>query len=369
MAPYVDIIATEDNTVVTVTSPIGLPGSASIAALAADTPTDFQMNAGQLLHLVAPPTREIDISGLSVHASAPVAMLSGSRCASIPELTSYCDHIEQQLPPQATWDNAYVAAKFSPRGTEDDYWRVIGYEASTTVTFTPPQNGVGEVTLQRGEVYELASQEDFEITSTEPVFVGQFMVGSNYPGIPIHSSCVHPYDFLDGTGGCMDFLCPMYGGDVCVDDACVLSCSSEATCDTFCDGTPDPAGCKDQLDCLGGYCSSGSGIGDPAYSIAVPLGQYRQDYIVMTPEGYQENYLTIIARTGSAPVIDGARVNEAPISAVPTNLNGTWDIYRFPVEEGVHLLQDNAAFGVVTYGYNCDVSYAYPGGLNLEVIN
>jgi hypothetical protein len=31
-----------------------------------------------------------------------------------------------------------------------------------------------------------------------------------------------------------------------------------------------------------------------------------------------------------------------------------------------HNLTGSAPFGLTVYGYDCDVSYAYPGGLNLE---
>jgi len=54
---------------------------------------------------------------------------------------------------------------------------------------------------------------------------------------------------------------------------------------------------------------------------------------------------------------------------VPTTVNDEMDIYRIRVEPGVHELNSNQAFGVNVYGYAADVSYAYPGGLNLEIIN
>jgi hypothetical protein len=121
----------------------------------------------------------------------------------------------------------------------------------------------------------------------------------------------------------------------------------------------------------GGVCDDGgscawTGVGDPALTMAVPVRQYRNEYIVHTPEGYRSNTLTLATSTGFAPFIDGVRVTAPPISATAEPLGSDFEIYRVSVEPGSHLLQSSAGFGVVAYGYDCDVAYAYPGGLNIE---
>jgi hypothetical protein len=48
-------------------------------------------------------------------------------------------------------------------------------------------------------------------------------------------------------------------------------------------------------------------------------------------------------------------------------LLGAWAIYRPAVTGGVsHRVTSTQPVGLSAYGYDCDVSYAYPGGLNLE---
>jgi hypothetical protein len=94
--------------------------------------------------------------------------------------------------------------------------------------------------------------------------------------------------------------------------------------------------------------------------VAVPNAQFRQDYIVLTPDEYQSDYVTVIAPSGALVNLDGA-----PLSGPDASVGG-FDIYRRSVADGVHRLDSTVAFGLYAYGYDCDVSYAYPGGLNLE---
>jgi hypothetical protein len=106
-------------------------------------------------------------------------------------------------------------------------------------------------------------------------------------------------------------------------------------------------------------------IGDPAFTLAAPIEQWRRDYIVLTPQAYNSgDFLNIIAPTGSEVTIDGNIVEGwAPVA------EGTFSVAKVPVEDGTHTLVSEAQFTVVAYGYDSDVSYAYPGGLNLEAIN
>jgi len=66
--------------------------------------------------------------------------------------------------------------------------------------------------------------------------------------------------------------------------------------------------------------------------------------------------------TGATAELDGTAV-----TATPTTIAGTtWQIVRVEVAPGTHRLVSSAPSGLYVYGYGCDVSYAYPGGLNLD---
>ena len=113
--------------------------------------------------------------------------------------------------------------------------------------------------------------------------------------------------------------------------------------------------------CVNPDTGSESGIGDPALTLSVPTQQYLKEYTVLTPPGYTENYINIIAPAGAGITIDGQPLN-APlkqIGALP------WGVARAKVTTGVHTIKGKKKVGLTAYGYDCDVSYAYPGGLRL----
>ncbi len=104
-----------------------------------------------------------------------------------------------------------------------------------------------------------------------------------------------------------------------------------------------------------------TGIGDPSFAIGVATVQYRKDYIFLTPLDYRQNYVNIMYPTGVEVALDGV-----PLALELKPLGNTgWNVQTIPVVPGVHQLSSTAQFGVTAYGYDCDVSYAYPGGMNL----
>ncbi|MCX7958796.1 MAG: hypothetical protein N3B13_07090, partial [Deltaproteobacteria bacterium] len=52
-----------------------------------------------------------------------------------------------------------------------------------------------------------------------------------------------------------------------------------------------------------------------------------------------------------------------------TQIPGTqYGVYRFKALSGVYELNANNPVSIIVYGYHQDVSFAYPGGLDLKVI-
>lgn len=103
-------------------------------------------------------------------------------------------------------------------------------------------------------------------------------------------------------------------------------------------------------------------LGDPAMILAVPIIQYRDTYLVLTPAGYQEDWLTVVRPVGAEVRLDGVPL--APGGFRPFGF-GAYEYAWIPVEDGPHVLEGDLPFGLMAHGYSTAVSYGYPAGLNL----
>lgn len=110
-------------------------------------------------------------------------------------------------------------------------------------------------------------------------------------------------------------------------------------------------------------CDSRPGtIGDPAFMIDVPESQFRSDYVIYTPSGYQQDWLNIVKPTGATVEIDGTALSQSGDEIASSG----FEVVRKEVQPGTHKVTSSEPIGLYSYGFECDVSYAYPGGLDLK---
>lgn len=116
---------------------------------------------------------------------------------------------------------------------------------------------------------------------------------------------------------------------------------------------------------VAGSLAGGSSNGDPSMVQAVPVEQYLDQYVVLVPSTWVNDYVVLVRETGATVEVDGA-----PITTgwAPAGASG-YEVTRHAVADGVHVLTGSAPFGVITVGYDSYDSYAYPGGLNQQIIN
>ncbi len=115
---------------------------------------------------------------------------------------------------------------------------------------------------------------------------------------------------------------------------------------------------------------AGGGTGDPAMALAVPVEQFRTDYMFHAPIEYESNYVDVTAMMGSTVTLDGMALTFTPIGTTGYGVARVYPLTAGPGGDGNHSIQGDMPFGITVYGYGQYTSYWYPGGLDLnDVIN
>lgn len=360
---FVAVVGTADTaTTVTVTIPAGISFVTSIsgATVSGQVVTASVAKYQVLTVLSTPPASETatpsaqvqgggNLSGARVSASAKVAVFAGNIASVVPHGPgSKCcaDHMEEQMFPVSTWGKDYVAMRSLPRQlgatSEYDYWRLTAALDGTTLTYvTNGTSGlIGQpTTLRGGQSVEFRSRGDFIVSANNPIMLAQFMTSSN-----------QAFDL--GPGGINQRTCtPNTANPAAADLQCTQAYQALSRCIT------DPV-------FGGGYCQP---VGDPSLTLIPPVRQFRRDYVFLTPLDYHTDYAVIVAPVGTTVTLDGTVLTAASFQTVGALAGVTYIRARVVLTtRGRHVLTATAPVGLIVGGYDRDVSYGYPGGLNLE---
>jgi hypothetical protein len=112
--------------------------------------------------------------------------------------------------------------------------------------------------------------------------------------------------------------------------------------------------------------AAGGNKGDPAMTMAVPVEQYRTNYLVHAPTNYTNSLANIVAPTGAAITVDGAMINNW--TAIGATGFSVARVALSNAGDGNHVLDGDEEFSVQVYGYGQYTSYWYPGGQDLNVV-
>lgn len=118
---------------------------------------------------------------------------------------------------------------------------------------------------------------------------------------------------------------------------------------------------------LQGRGSLDSGAGDPSMAVAVPRGQYRDNYIFSVSDTYDYNYINIVAPRSATVQLNGEVLPADEFVQIGSTDFG---VQRLLLPKGVEVfrIEGSQPFGVVAYGYGKFTSYLYPAGLDLKKI-
>ncbi|RYE12218.1 MAG: Ig-like domain-containing protein, partial [Sphingobacteriales bacterium] len=158
------ILATENNTTVTITS------SVTGGPFVAGTPANVVLQQGQVYQLRSIATNA-DYTGTKVTADKPISVFGGAQCSNISGNLRACDHLVEQLPPLSSWGKSFVTVPLATR-LAGDVFRIMAQTNGTIVNI----NGAAQPILNQGQFIEtiLGSNSYNRITSNLPVLVGQY---------------------------------------------------------------------------------------------------------------------------------------------------------------------------------------------------
>ena len=112
--------------------------------------------------------------------------------------------------------------------------------------------------------------------------------------------------------------------------------------------------------------TAGGNTGDPALSQAIPIDQYRDNYLFHAPTNYDFNYVDVVGPMDAVIQMDGIQIPE--LTPIAESGLGYSRIELANDGTGNHLATGDKPFGISVYGYGQYTSYWYPGGLNLNSI-
>lgn len=340
-SPTMTVLATEPDTQVNVRltpsagansfSDIIYPTSGAITGPDASGNVQVTLQPHEVLNVAARGVSPVeDMTGSLITADKPVSVFGGHTCAFVPFSSPACDHLESQLFPIETWGQRFIASPLKLRRTEDDppvrtregtYWKFVAYQNDTRIetgidislatVLAPADEGVrpcAEFSDQpESGTFTLNAGQTCEFGTTE-----LFVVDS---GRPIMLGA-----FLSGQNSVRE-------------DA-----------------------------------EFGDRAGDPAFFLVPPEEQYRTRYSFLTPGTYFQSFVTVLVPPGIDVILDGEAIDITQHDYV---IDEDANIARahIEVDEGPHTIEASLPFGIIVYGYDDFVSYAYTGGLDLTKLN
>lgn len=342
---FLTVVGTADDTPVVIKLSTAILGGADIPAAAAGDTLTLELDRFEVVNLETDGFNA-DFTGSTVESldeAKPVAVFTGSEASDVPRFDTFldrrccADHLEQQLFPEVALGTRFVAVKTPLRSPaveaggwdvsvvpdEPEWWRVVATREDTSITtnLPPPNDGFF---LQRGDSVIFESERDFVLQASGPVAFAQFPGSQQTTGIP----------------------------------------------STLPGGVRPPGG-------------------DPAFILIPPVEQWRTEYLFLVPNKYAFDYLLIAVPVGATILYDGLLLESVltceyePIGVLADgSVETEYQAIRCPLsapmpgdpglqDDGVHRLESAGGepIGLVVYGWDSFVSYGYPAGTNVALIN
>lgn len=168
LVPIFAIVATEDETEVTITPTYETAGSNP-----PNIPFTARLNKGEVYQVSAKFRPEIacDLTGSYIKSNKKIAVFSGHQCAYVPKEIIACNHLVEQIPPIPSWGKHFYVGMLKSRRRFT--LRVLANEPATRVFF----DGKLIRTLNSGEFLDSILSKPVQVTANKPILVAQFSHG------------------------------------------------------------------------------------------------------------------------------------------------------------------------------------------------
>ncbi|MCG8317644.1 MAG: putative Ig domain-containing protein, partial [Pseudomonadales bacterium] len=173
-SPIVDIVATEDDTVVNIDAVMDLfigPVGSEVR-IPTGTVHTLAMNKGDVFKLQAKSSYKADLSGTSITSNRKIAVFANHSSVALP--ISWADFVIEQMPPVDALGTEYFSAPFY--ATSGDTYRIIATKDNTAV-YT---NEVLVAKLNSGEAFNFISREAQFVKANNPIMLLHFMSSASY---------------------------------------------------------------------------------------------------------------------------------------------------------------------------------------------
>jgi IgGFc binding protein len=184
--PAAQIVASEDDTEVTITPNVDLQNGAGIRGGIAKSPLTYHLDKGQLLQFV----QGSELTGSFVTSTKPTSVFGGHGCMNIPSKDPACDAANQQLPAFEQWGREYVGVGYRPRtGSEGEtmLYKIVAAKDGTRLDYDPAVPGGAPVELAAGEsaIFKAGVGEAFSVRTQDvdhPVYLAAYMTAGSLVG-------------------------------------------------------------------------------------------------------------------------------------------------------------------------------------------
>ncbi len=180
---YFTVIAFEPNTHISWTPKAATTAGQGVPATLPGQTSQVELDRFGILQVQAAGSG--DLTGTIVDSDRPIALLAGAECVNVPSAVDHCDHLSEQMLPQALWSTATLAVHAPVRDDESFFYRVLAGEDGTAIEISPPPVTTVPDELNRGEWFGWTGHvgQHFSVTANAPILGVQYLQGGSQLGL------------------------------------------------------------------------------------------------------------------------------------------------------------------------------------------